>query len=751
MKTAKYLLVVLIVLLCAPAAFAAGLGHLRVSYLKGDVQVKTPETGEWGLAAVNAPLAEGDQVWVPDGGRVELQLNGGSFLRLDQGSSLQILSLDQDSSQFYLAQGRVYVYSDAPPGSVLQVDTPDASTRVFEKTVYRIDMGDQFSDVSVYKGYVEAENAAGTTRINAGEMLSLGQDSDGVVAPMGPPDEWETWNKSRNRRYAASVKSTTYLPEELRYYASDFDSNGRWVYVQDYGNVWTPTVSVTADWSPYRDGRWCWRGGDYVWIGREPWGWAPYHYGRWAFVPRVGWCWVPPARKAVYWSPGYVGWVTTPDSVAWVPLAPGEVYYGRGYYGPNSVNITNVNVTEVRITNVYRNVHVNNGVTVVRRDSFATSSPARIRADQAFVRNNLLARGSVRPGAPDIRPSRERGLFSAREVPRAKLPPQRVRGIEVQALKKERPLVRDRGRSVLAPGAAPRPLPVREVETKRRPGSGRPELRPAQRGGGAPRGDARSPAPTRPAAPGEASPSSQARPAAPAGSTPPAARPAPEKVNRPPVGNAAESGRRTGDAERSGRSRRGPQYTTPPAPSASPAARAPEGRPAPQATPPQQQAEPRKRVRPTPVAPATGRTAPAPSAQPATPPLTETPARARDRQRTAPAVRVAPAAPSTPSAQAPRTPQVQPPQAPAVRPHVQHPSRPAAEVPSARPGTPPAASPAAPKKGWSGETYRPRTPKGAEPPAASAPAGGAAPAAAPAAAPPADRDTARPERRGRGE
>jgi len=35
-----------------------------------------------------------------------------------------------------------------------------------------------------------------------------------------------------------------------------------------------------------------------------------------------------------------------------VPLAPREVYYGRGHHGPHSVNITNVNVTNVHVDKV---------------------------------------------------------------------------------------------------------------------------------------------------------------------------------------------------------------------------------------------------------------------------------------------------------------------------------------------------------------------------------------------------------------
>ena len=64
---------------------------------------------------------------------------------------------------------------------------------------------------------------------------------------------------------------------------------------------------------------------------------------------------MPPAVGAVYWGPGYVGWVVTPSYVAWVPLAPGEIYYGYGYYGPGSVNITTVNINTVSGHRNYRN------------------------------------------------------------------------------------------------------------------------------------------------------------------------------------------------------------------------------------------------------------------------------------------------------------------------------------------------------------------------------------------------------------
>ena len=487
MKILKTVMLVVALLMVPVYALSADLGYMRISLIEGDVQIKTPEAGDWGYASINTPLAEGDQVWAPRGGRVELQLNSGTYIRLSENSALQILSMDSDSSQFYLLQGNAYFYYDSPRGSVIQVDTPDASTRAFDGAIFRIDMSDEYeyTDVAVYKGFVETENEVGRTRINAGQMVSLGQNTNGQVAPMGPSDDWETWNKTRNDRiFAGRGASSGYLPTELNAYSYDFDNYGRWSHVPEYGNVWTPTVGISANWSPYREGRWIWRGGDYVWVAYEPWGWAPYHYGRWSFVINIGWFWVPPVTREVYWSPGYVGWVRTGNYVGWVPLAPGETYYGRGNYGRNSVNITKINIKHVNITNVYKNAYVKNGATVVSHNTFNTASPRIVNVTQSVIQKKIFTKNNISIGTPVIKPTRSSYFVATKQIQPAKLPPQPVRHLQVKELKKSRPLVKSQDKSVLNPGAKPKPLPVNKVKTPRTPGKGKPmieQVKPAEK------------------------------------------------------------------------------------------------------------------------------------------------------------------------------------------------------------------------------------------------------------------------------
>ena len=481
MKNSKWVAFFSILLLFPISAYAS-LDIMRISLLEGDVQVRTEETGDWVPASINMPIKEGDRVWAAERSRVELNVKDGTYLRLDENSALEVLTLDKDSYQVYLSTGRFFANYKGKDETVLQVDTPDSSIRAYEKARFRIDVSDEGkTEISTFRGAVDAETRDGRTRVDKGRTLYLTQRGEAEFGPFPPPDDWEKWNRQRDTKMAEWKPPSRYLPEDLRPYSRELDDNGRWVQSEEYGYVWTPNVVVSVGWAPYRLGRWTWVGGDYVWVSYEPWGWVPYHYGRWAFVGSFGWCWVPPARGAVYWGPGYVGWVITPTHVSWVPLAPRETYYGRGYYGPHSVNITKVNVTNINVQKVvYRNVHATNAVTVIHRDTFVTGRHVDVK-----VHENPFLRERVHIGGPDIKPDRTLRMPVVREFHQEKRPPAPIREIKGKEIKENRPLVRGKELSVLRRGTVPREMAVKVregtpevwgVERKSPAGPGRKEM-----------------------------------------------------------------------------------------------------------------------------------------------------------------------------------------------------------------------------------------------------------------------------------
>lgn len=404
--------------ICLPmTVLADSAGIPRFSLVEGEVMLNDGETGEWVPAALNTPLHEGDGIWCPDAARAEIQLATGARVRLDHGSRLEILSLDEGFIQLHLSRGRMFVRTSASKEQNLQIDADDTTVLPFGRTRLRIDMRDNSEeDVSIFKGAAYVEGGGNRTRVRAGEQIAL-EDGRAELLPLNSPDEWERWNSERDSRIKSTSASEGYLPDELKPYGSDFDSSGSWVRVEEYGMVWQPTV-VAVDWAPYRFGRWVWLRGDYVWLSHENWGWVPHHYGRWVSHASHGWLWVPPRRGDVHWSPGFVGWFSYGSSVGWVPLAPGETYYGYGSYGSFSVNLGAPAAGATPPPKNYRNIRHG---TFIRQNDFLKGKTVIHQ-----VPPESLPPGGALAGRPRLQPLPETRMPQVRSTPVRLPPPVRV-------------------------------------------------------------------------------------------------------------------------------------------------------------------------------------------------------------------------------------------------------------------------------------------------------------------------------------
>ena len=149
------------------------------------------------------------------------------------------------------------------------------------------------------------------------------------------------------------------------------------------------------------------------------------------------------------------------------------------------MNITNVNITLVNVINVYRNVQINNGATIVNRKTFNTALPIVVNINRNIIQQNIFVKNNISLGAPDIKPTRGSYFVSARAIPQAKLPPQRVMNMKMRELKESRPFIKEHDKSVLNPGARTMTLPITPINKPRTPGQDRPTLRkvrPAEKG-----------------------------------------------------------------------------------------------------------------------------------------------------------------------------------------------------------------------------------------------------------------------------
>jgi len=413
------------------------LGGGRISLLQGQVLLQTKEEKDWTEASVNFPVVGGDRILTERDGRAEIQFKNETYVRIGEESQMEILDLYFDGGKellrLFLQEGKIYVRSrhgSRGGESSFMIDLPYGTLSVYSPSKLRIDLTSSEARISVLEGSVEFRRDARPISVVQGKMLILGEDRYTEVGQLHGRDDWDRWNQARDveldqRRYAQS-----YLPPELEPYGYEMEGNGRWVSTPEYRYVWVPTVAV--GWVPFRQGYWTWRRGIYCWVPFERWGWTPFHYGRWVHIHLHGWVWVPPAPRVIFWHPGAVGWYIGPRYVSWVPLAPGEIYYGYRSYGPHSAVIKR-NVHRER--NVYINAKVKNAVVAIDKDHFfkpGKREPIRV----IHTENPFLGRGKV-SGPPMEKPvqmgerkvpSRSVKEFKERTIPERKVTPREQRG-----------------------------------------------------------------------------------------------------------------------------------------------------------------------------------------------------------------------------------------------------------------------------------------------------------------------------------
>jgi hypothetical protein len=299
-------------------------------------------------ASINTPIFNGDEIRTDHGQRVEVELAGGTLIRVDHETELVFRALPEpfadnpDNAILKLGYGTVQISSELVGKGEFRIDTPDASIYLLGNGDFRIEV-DDYGQTRIFsrRGVAEIEGDGGSVLIRGGLRTTAYAGS----APDEPQsfntfaiDGFDRWVDARNDTrdtYVASDESAyEQIPSEVRPYYRELSSHGRWVHVPEYGYTWYP-YDVPAGWRPYSDGYWSHSSRGYFWVSNEPWGWAPYHYGRWNWVTGYGWCWAPGRLFGGAW----VSWSWGRAHLGWAPLnywnQPVWVRSVRyGYYDP---------------------------------------------------------------------------------------------------------------------------------------------------------------------------------------------------------------------------------------------------------------------------------------------------------------------------------------------------------------------------------------------------------------------------------
>ena len=334
-----------VMLLCSGTASADPPSRVaRLGYLSGPVSFSPAGESDWVLASVNRPITIGDRLWIDDGGRAEIQL-GGATVRVNAGTAVSLLNLDDRITQLQLTQGSLNVRVRRLAGPrVFEVNTPNLAFTLRQPGQYRIDVdpNTNATTIVVRQGRGEVHGDGAAYLIDARQLYRFsGTDlRERQLAQSPSPDAFDRWSSERDRGYDNSVSARYVSPDVVGY--QDLDANGTWRVAAGLGQVWTPN-RVAADWAPYRDGHWAWVDPwGWTWIDDAPWGFAVSHYGRWTHLAR-GWAWVPgPVRSRAYYAPALVVFVGDSNlqlqigsgnvnAVAWFPLGPRASGHRNGH------------------------------------------------------------------------------------------------------------------------------------------------------------------------------------------------------------------------------------------------------------------------------------------------------------------------------------------------------------------------------------------------------------------------------------
>jgi tetratricopeptide (TPR) repeat protein len=140
----------------------------RIISVQGTVEVRREGTAAWRRAGLEQLLCRGDSIRVGSLSRAAVALANQSVLRIDQNTTLNLISVlpEEEQSLLRLVVGAAQFFSRKP--RALTVDTPYVNAAV-EGTEFFIRVGPDGTLVAVFEGIVAASNARGSLDLTAGQ------------------------------------------------------------------------------------------------------------------------------------------------------------------------------------------------------------------------------------------------------------------------------------------------------------------------------------------------------------------------------------------------------------------------------------------------------------------------------------------------------------------------------------------------------------------------------------------------------
>lgn len=375
----------------------------RLSYINGNVFIQRAAELDYEEGMANMPITEGDRMGTTEG-RAEIYMGRGKYLRLDQHTKMDFLSLPNpvnDLTRIQIWRGNIFFsIMSLKKEKSIEIHTDDASLYVLEAGLYRIDVRGEETEIFVFRGLLEAAGETGSVLIRDAQRMEavdghfLGRPS-GIAAMT--EDSFNRWSEGREIEVRKRM-AQRYLPAELEDFEYELAYYGKWTYVFPYGHVWIPG-GITTDWRPYWHGRWMWLPVcGWTWLPNEPWGWATVHYGRWNWSAGFGWHWIP----TTVWGPGWVHWYSRYDYVGWAPAN----YWGRPGAVKSSRALTVIHKDQLKARNISKVALSQNSIKNIGKMHLVKTQPTVKQTSSSKIRLKSENLRRVKKTSPEIKKAR---------------------------------------------------------------------------------------------------------------------------------------------------------------------------------------------------------------------------------------------------------------------------------------------------------------------------------------------------------
>ncbi len=222
-----------------------------INLVTGNVTVERKGDDRQRALASTDDLQTGDSVITGAGGRVEVLLNPGSYMRLDENSEFELTDASLDQLQVELVKGSAIVEVTGADDVELSIgiNTPQVNALIIKGGIYRFNvLPNETTEILVRKGRVLFGKGL-TEMVKGGKKVIIGRDGSMVETAKLNKKEQDTldlWSKDRAETLARANQKLQRRPLLTAFNDYNWDLWNGWIQSGGYGSLGLWVYSSTA-------------------------------------------------------------------------------------------------------------------------------------------------------------------------------------------------------------------------------------------------------------------------------------------------------------------------------------------------------------------------------------------------------------------------------------------------------------------------------------------------------------------------